>query len=67
MPGVLLAALQDLQKAYMHLATLARTNFYLNVPEESMQLDCVVRAAGKELLSYMKKPKVVPLDPQKAK
>lgn len=57
---------QDLQKAYTHLATLARTNFYLNVPDEGMQLDSVVKAAGKELLSYMKKPKVVPMDPQKA-
>lgn len=56
---------QDLQKAYQYLATLSRTTFQLNVPDESMQLDCVVKSSGQELMTYMKKPKVVPLDPEK--
>ncbi|CAK8997648.1 unnamed protein product, partial [Durusdinium trenchii] len=56
---------QDLHKAYQYLATMSRTTFYLNIPDETMQLDSVMKAAGKELLGFMKKPKVVPLDSEK--
>eukprot|EP00439_Symbiodinium_sp_Y106_P035650 s6944_g4.t1 len=56
---------QDLDKAYRYLATLPRTRFQLSIPLVQMQLDSTLAAAGQELAAWMKKPKVVPLDPGK--
>ena len=56
---------KDLEKAYQHLATRPRIRCPLNVPIERLQLDAVLQAAGQELAPLLKKPKVVPLDPEK--